>query len=1050
MRFVPTSYHVLRCFLHNEFCESIQPRTVSCCFTRKAAFDIQRIECEMPYRTTDVAVEFDELTDLPTMMYFRRYAVNYVRAALSRGGRAFLVYFNIENFSIFNERYGFEEGDKLLCLTAVALQAAFPGFLLSRFSADHFLLVCESQHLEREIEDVHTQLHAYGRHANIALKAGIFEMESDGVEMGLACDCAKVACDSIAHRYDRTYRWYDEQLNWSVRRAQYIESHIDRAIENGWIQAYYQPIVRSVTGELCEFEALARWIDPTYGMLSPETFISVLERARLIHKLDQHMLRLVCEQWRNLRANTDWIAPVSVNLSRLDFELCDAFELVDSMAGEYGVPRQMLHIEVTESALNDNTQLLAHEINRFRDAGYQVWLDDFGSGFSSLNTLKDYVFDVVKIDMAFLREFDTKPQSRTIISSIVNMAKQLGMQTLIEGVESEEQFDFIRDIGCEFAQGFLVGRPVPSQENERKLLTGELVMERWSLHAYHDRLGAINSLSATPFDFPWEVSAQDRPLAEMLPLAIVERENGELRFVSVNDAFTQVVREMGLRNVAEFAERVNGGSDVNSIVVQGALDTAVSSGEIEAVDLLENGYHCVLRLRRVASHGNVSAVLLSLINFSRFSEMGEDKRLEIALRYLYVVYDEVSIADLTDGTISTVYRGNTMYPALADGVSIGDAFIDFAERFVHPQDRVRFMRYMDLSCVSERVVLGERAHLADAFRALGRNGLYVWITVVLVPIIIDGASTVLICARQSNKAVVASISNEDDIPKSLLWDTLMELVPAGVFWKDKDRRFVGVNKNFLDFYAFESVNDVLGKNDEDMGWHVDEDPFMNDELRVINDGIPVVNAKGTCIAQGEVRDITANKIPIRRNGQIIGLLGFFTDRTMTDGGRSYMLDGFDRLVETDQLTGIFNARGLASSATMYQRVFNRNGQDFSCVVADICGMRDFNEVYGHAFGDRILKVVGKTLARTCGADNVVARVGGDRFAMLSQVDGDDEAKSEAERFKSVVENIREVDGTEISLQCHIGWARYSEFEDVVKVLEEAEARMRQGNVQSES
>ena len=390
----------------------------------------------MPYRPTDVSVEFDELTDLPTMMYFRRYAVNYVHAALSRGGKPFLVYFNIENFRIFNERYGFEEGDKLLCLTAVIIQSAFPGFLLSRFSEDHFLLVCESRHLEREIMDVHAQLHAYGRQANIALKAGIFEIKGEGVEMGVACDCAKVACESIAHRYDRTYRWYDEQLNWNIRRAQYIESHIDRAIENGWIQAYFQPIVRSVTGELCEFEALARWVDPTYGMLSPDTFIGVLERSRLIHKLDQHMIRLVCAQWRSLRASSDWLVPVSVNLSRLDFELCDAFELVDSVAREFDVPRQMLHIEVTESALNDNIQLLTREVERFRSAGYQVWLDDFGSGFSSLNTLKDFVFDVVKIDMAFLREFDTKPQSRTIISAIVNMAKQLGMQTLIEGVET--------------------------------------------------------------------------------------------------------------------------------------------------------------------------------------------------------------------------------------------------------------------------------------------------------------------------------------------------------------------------------------------------------------------------------------------------------------------------------------------------------------------------------------------------------------------------------------------------------------------------------------
>ena len=992
-------------------------------------------------------VEFDELTDLPNMMYFRRYAGAYVQAAHRLGRDAYLVYFNLENFSSFNERYGFEEGDKLLRLMSVSIRSSFPGFLLSRFSSDHFLLVCQSLNVERGIMEACEQMHAYGRHANVELKAGIYRFDSDTIDIGVACDRAKIACDSISGRYDVAFRWFDEALNWRIERSKYVVSHIDKAIANDWIEVYYQPIVRSITGEVCEFEALARWNDPRYGFLSPAVFVGVLEESHLIHKLDAHVVRKACKEWQRLSVTSAWRVPMSVNLSRLDFELCDVFELVDEVAREYDVPRQMLHVEITESALNDNAHLLGRAIERFRDAGYQVWLDDFGSGYSSLNTLKDYVFDVVKIDMAFLREFESRPKSRIIIATMVNMAKQLGMQTLIEGVETPEQFEFLRGIGCELVQGFLIGKPSSSAVNTRRIEAGELVIEPGALHGYYDRLGSINALSATPFEFPWDTGVYKQAFADMLPLAVLEGGVDEYRFVTNNEAFVRMLDAANMGSMSDLALDITRATTKRGRIMQEALQAAATSGEVESVDILEDRHHCMFRVRLISAHDTIRAFLVSVMDVSRFSDAGESNGLQMALRYLYAVYDEVNVVDVHDKTVSTLYRGNTFFPAIPKDTHVTAYAQEFAHSYLHPQDSARYLEFIDVRTVEERVTASERDYLVEAFRALQPNGLYVWISVVLVPVVVEGHRLVLVCSRRSNSDAVATITGEEAIPKSLLWDTLLELVPAGIFWKDADRRFVGVNKNFLDFYDFGSTTDVLGKTDEDMGWHVDVDPFMNNELRVLR-GESVLNAHGTCIAQGEVRDIVASKIPLRRGGEVVGLLGYFTDTTrMADGTHSLMLDGFNRLSETDQLTGIPNTRGLASSAVSYQDSFEGGGPDFMCVVADIVDMNNYNRVYGRPFGNRIIKVVARNLTKVWGVDGVVARVGGDRFAAIRQVLSADDAQAEADRLKDAMEQIQDVDGVQVCLACSIGWSLFSEKRQVDATIALAESRLQKHHKQ---
>ena len=293
----------------------------------------------------------------------------------------------------------------------------------------------------------------------VRIKAGIYYLTDRYAEVGLACDHARLACNSIKNRYDINYCVYDEMLREKLRKQQYVVDHIDEAIEREFIKVYYQPVIRVKTGQICGYEALVRWVDPGMGVLSPADFIETLEQFHLIHKVDCFVVEKVCQEYIKLKAEGEPIVPVSVNLSRLDFELCDIYQEIENSRAKYKVPVEYLDLEVTESALNENNEHLKEECKRFREEGYKLWLDDFGSGYSSLNVLTEFEFDVLKMDLVFLRNFDHNEKTRVLMTYIANGARKLGLEPLTEGVETEEHYEFLKSIDCERAQGFFFGKP---------------------------------------------------------------------------------------------------------------------------------------------------------------------------------------------------------------------------------------------------------------------------------------------------------------------------------------------------------------------------------------------------------------------------------------------------------------------------------------------------------------------------------------------------------------------------------------------------------------
>jgi len=376
------------------------------------------------------------------------------------------IYFNISNFKLYNTCHGREAGDLLLKKMASLLRTYFPTALITRLTADNFAMLSMKNDPKEAIECVSYQLKAYIGDPSIVLKAGIVYPTREITDTSMNnishyTDLAHLACESIRNDASRTWAVYDDSMGNRVNNRNFVMSNFENALEKGHIMPYFQPVVHTSDGKLCSAEVLARWIDPDRGMISPASFIPFLEEARMIPRLDYHIVRETAKILKERLEKKQSVIPCSVNFSRVDFDMGDPFLFMEGIIRKFNLPRYLFHIEITESALTQDDELLRHQIDRFREAGYEVWLDDFGSGYSSLHVLQNFNFDEIKIDMAFQRTKTEK--SRALLSSIIALAKNMGLHTLAEGVETKEQADFLKSIGCEKIQGYYYGKPMDKE-----------------------------------------------------------------------------------------------------------------------------------------------------------------------------------------------------------------------------------------------------------------------------------------------------------------------------------------------------------------------------------------------------------------------------------------------------------------------------------------------------------------------------------------------------------------------------------------------------------
>ena len=370
----------------------------------------------------------------------------------------YILFLDLDRFQQLNKEYGFRTGDRILKAMVEYLAMEFPGDPCSREN-DHFALLTERNDYERRMRRIQQRLSSFDGKIYIRLRAGVYHVSEKGAASGArACiDMAKYAADSLRGKTGIGLQVYDDDMDRARDMKTFVQNHFAEAIDRGYILPYYQPIIASLSGVCSGFEALARWNDPEKGFLSPGTFVPVLEEAHESYFLDFHILKEVCRMLSKQDLSV-WNKYVSVNFSRTDFESCDLPARIDSIVSSYGIPKDLLRIEVTESAFSDSPQI-RKDILRLEDLGYLVWLDDFGSGMSSLNTLKDLRVNAAKIDLEFLRDSEKNPKAFAILKYMIQLMHSIYTIALVEGVETKEQLEFVRQCGGNLIQGFYFSKP---------------------------------------------------------------------------------------------------------------------------------------------------------------------------------------------------------------------------------------------------------------------------------------------------------------------------------------------------------------------------------------------------------------------------------------------------------------------------------------------------------------------------------------------------------------------------------------------------------------
>ncbi len=502
-----------------------------------------------------------------------------------------LVYGDIDRFKVYNDLFGAPAGDRLLADIGAMIRDLMPaGAAAARLRADHFVCCCSRSSFDpdRMLAALDAWFASYREDFTFFVRLGIFPIDDPSLDVNLMCDRALLALRSAKSGYvGSKYVFYDEKLRSSVLKEQELAGEMIAALEGGQFVPYFQPQYRYATGRMIGAEVLARWNHPAKGLLGPTEFIPVFERNGLIATFDYYMWEQACRclrMWIDGRG-VEGAPRLSVNLSRADIYRSDLCTYLEGLVERYDVPAELLHLEITESAYMEAPEQLIGAVTKLRAAGFVVEMDDFGSGYSSLNTLKDVPVDVLKLDMGFLGA-SASSRGGLILASVVRMARWLDLPLIAEGVETKQQAAYLASVGCDYMQGYLFSKPV-DRETFEKLLEGTAVEDL--AHPFAE------SLQDGAAEF-WDVDSQLSLIFNSYagPAAIAEYDGETCELIRVNGEFARL---LDLADEAASAELVR----KNFLGVLQEEDRAALEEALRAAS--EGDAACDLRYRSAAGKG---------------------------------------------------------------------------------------------------------------------------------------------------------------------------------------------------------------------------------------------------------------------------------------------------------------------------------------------------------------------------------------------------------------------------------------------------------------
>ena len=1011
------------------------------------------------------ASQYDYLTGLPSMSYFFELAEIGRDRILENGGTPVFLYTDFSGMKFFNTRYGFLEGNRLLRTFAKVLADIFGNEHCCRFSSDHFAIQTEKEGFEERLNCLLSRCKEMNKGKNLPVHIGIYVAEDKSVFASVACDRAKLACSALYGKYETATKYYSQNLSEDASKRQYVIENIDLAIKEKWIQMYLQPIIRAVNGRVCDVEALARWIDPEKGFLSPADFIPALEEAGLIYKLDLYMVDQILESMKKEQEAGFYVVPHSINLSRSDFDACDIVEEIRKRVDEAHVDRSLVTIEITESIIGRDFEFMKEHVEKFRKHGFPVWMDDFGSGYSSLDVLQSIPFDLIKFDMSFLRKLDEGEAGKIILTELMKMATSLGLDTVCEGVETEDQVRFLREIGCSKLQGFYFSKPVPFETLKELRKNKTLILrENPEESEYYERIGKVNL-----FDLSFLANMDDSVFDntfDTVPMGIMEiNEKGDkVKYVRSNPSFRdffkrafgfdlsdpnteydvplegpgshfmKAIEQSEKSNSRAFVdEKIKDGATARSFVrilgknpANGSKSVAIAVLSINEPSEAEVYRHKLEEAQKIDSMNHAITSLLNNIPGMVFTK---DAKTGVYLNCNQAFADYAhkwSASELMGLTDKEIFDEET-----------AEHFVEYDQIAISMKEPFVFFEEVRDGEGNKRQLYTTKMTYVDANGRLCLQGFSLDVTDILT-LQLENAKTKEKFKKVADEATIYArlqaitgnfiVVYVVDPETNHYWEFSSTEDYLKSFDRDKEGEdfFLAVRRDALAFTHPEDLERFLGAfTKENVMAEIKRSGIFTWGYRILMNGKPLhVHMKAAMVEEKDGERL------------IVGLNDIDTQVRQEEELEKRLVQAQIQ-ASIDDLTGVKNRHAyLEMEALLDRQIANNRQNPFAIVLFDVNELKKVNDSFGHQYGDQYLYNASKVI---CGIfkQSPVFRVGGDEFVVIAQGHDYEQIDALMEKMNRYNEQANQKEG--IVIAC--GVAKYENDQCVATVFERADQKM---------
>lgn len=996
----------------------------------------------------------DWLTGLPGMNRFLYVAGIESAAMIRRGHTPAFIVFDLMGMKTYNALNGRSEGDQLLNTFASILRRTFGSELCCRVAGDSFYTLSDSDGLDERVQAVFSEFSSIGTDKSLPVMAGACRI-SENDELSTVLDRAKSACDSDRTTWESHLTWYtDAMLEDSLMRA-YVLEHVDEAIEKRWIRPYYQGLVRSASSAVCGREALARWIDPVYGFLSPAQFIPTLEEAGLLRKLDLHIVDCVLSDMQEKRGQNLPLVPVSVNISLRDLGHVSLAETLAKKADAAQIPHDLLCVEFTESVASTDPEALHTQIKQLHAAGFPVWMDDFGSGFSSLNSLGIFDFDLIKLDMGFLYE-KQREKSRIIIDGVVRAAKRMGLRTLAEGVETQDQADILSSIGLDVLQGYHYFRPQPLEDI---VVDGERETARHLEPSdERDYWNAIGSVSLTDLAANGEGKGVSEVPVSELPAGVCEVRDGEWWMLRTNAPMRDSLVRLGA------LPHSSGAFVPYDIPLQvhdheaflSAIDRCRQSGMWERISSAHQsdlGFQFYVSQLAICEHAE--AFLLASTPSLLGAALGIYGDVPVGYAVLRVIpnatgdnaadaeyvyandhyrrYGQFGTTDLAGKTIvqDSVIGGEWLLPYCHRAAMLGEHVqeVVYSERLGH---------WLSLNVAPSAVpyCCNFAFSLADAEQREREKMIMGVDTSELIIAMADALNTEQAYDEAMNNLLVA-ISQIVHPDRLYVFERDLRTTSNTFEWcasgvaPQIDNRQSMPNDEFLMWNELLSLESVVAIDDVEALKETNARAY--EHLR--QQGIHRMLAVPLHSGKEFIGYLGADNYKLEENLDIRRLLNTIASFVSARIVQQRMMRELEKLRTHDSLTGMLNRHGIDEAVAA--RLQERPGRPFALALVCIDDFRTLNSRCGHAAGDEALRTVARRFEAVFPESAIIGRNGSDE--VLVALFGDD-MRALDDSMRALTDGKMEfaVDGHRYTLSLSAGYARCEDGADLRKAYTHAD------------